>query len=357
MLKRRSAGCDSEKRSASLAKTQISFCLIAVLALQIAVAAGQQGSSKNQEGFRTPDKAQSFTAPELLAQFSADDDEYTLGEGDEITVEVWDHPELSGKQAVGPDGRITLSQAGPIKIANLSREDAAKSIRESFSRYYSGLVVTVKVDSYTSNRVFVLGRVMKPGILQFETPPTLLEAVTRAGGLPVGGSGAEKAALARCAIFRGRDRVVWIELRRLLTGDNLALNIRLKRNDIVYIPDSDDQLVYVLGEVHTPGAYRLTPNMTFLDALSLAGGPTTDANSNKMKIVRPNRNLERDVSLKDLLAMKPALNISLNEGDIIYVPKRGLANFGYIVEKITPFTTLLLFGSTFGKAFGGSTTK
>lgn len=335
----------------------MSLCLIAILGLQMAVA-GQQGFPPNTpQGFRTPDKAKSFTTPELLAAFEGADEEYTLGEGDEITVEVWDHPELSGRQAVGPDGRITLAQAGPIKVTDLSRDGAAKSIRESYSRYYSGLVVTVKVDSYISNRVFVLGRVMKPGILQFETPPTLLEAVTRAGGLPVGGAGAQKAALARCAVFRGRDRVVWIEMRRLLTGDNLALNIRLKRNDIVYIPDSDDQLVYVLGEVHSPGAYRLTPNMTFLDALSLAGGPTMDASANKLKIVRPNQNLEKEISLKDLLAMKPGLNVSLNEGDIVYVPKRGLANFGYIVEKVTPFTTLLLFGSTFGKAFGGSTTK
>jgi len=132
MLKKRSAASNFGKQSAARVRTQISFCLIAIIGLQIAVA-GQQGSPEAQNVFRSPDKSKSYTTPELLAAFEAGDDEYTLGEGDEITVEVWDHPELSGRQTVGPDGRITLSQAGPVKVTDLSRDGAAKSIRESYS--------------------------------------------------------------------------------------------------------------------------------------------------------------------------------------------------------------------------------
>src|SRR4029078_11235654 len=150
MLRKRSGECSSGKRSASLARTQITFCLIAIFGLQMA-AAGQQGSPDDKQVFHSPDKSKAYTTPELLAAFEAGYEENTLGEGDEITVEVWDHPELSGRQTIGPDGRITLSQAGPVKLTDLSRDGAAKSIRESYSRYYSALVVTVKVDSYISN--------------------------------------------------------------------------------------------------------------------------------------------------------------------------------------------------------------
>jgi len=324
--------------------------LIALLPAPMLAQEARPLSPRPQEGFRSPEKSKTFTSADMLARFEAGDEkEYALGEGDELSVEVWDHQELSGKHVVGPDGRITLSQAGSVPVAGLSREEATNAVKEALARYYLDLAVTLRVDKYTSHRVFILGRVTNPGTLFFETPPTLLEVITRAGGLPVGGLGAEKAALARCAVFRGRDKVVWIELKSLLNGANLALNIRLKRNDTVYLPDSDDQLVYVLGEVRTPGAYRLTPNMSFLDALSLAGGPTKDAAEGKLAVIRQGQEIEKEFSFNDLLKPGSKLNYSLNEGDIIYVPRRGLAKTGYVLERLNPFSSLLLILTTLAK--------
>jgi protein involved in polysaccharide export with SLBB domain/glycosyltransferase involved in cell wall biosynthesis len=317
--------------------------LIALLASNLMAQETKVPATIPQDGFRTPDKAKTFTSSELLAKFDAGNETvYTIGEGDELTIEVWDHQELSGKHIVGPDGKITIPQAGPVQIAGLSREEAAGAVENALSEYYRDPAVTVRVDRYTSYRVFILGRVTHPGALFFDSPPTLLDVITRAGGLPVGGSGAEKAALARCAVFRGREQVVWIELKSLLNGTNLALNIRLKRNDLVYLPDSDDQLVYVLGEVRTPGAYRLTPNMTFMDALSLAGGPTKDASTTKLHLFRPSQQIEAELSLGDLIKPGSKLNYSLNEGDVLYVPSRRLARAGYIFERVNPFAYLLL---------------
>ena len=303
------------------------------------------------EGFviQDMDPGEKFASEELLARFEAPSGEaYRLGEGDELAIEVWDHPKLSGRHVIGPDGMITLPVAGSHHLAGLARDDATKAVKQAFSSYYLDLLVTVRVDRYGSNRVYVLGRVGQPGILHFETAPSLLEAITRAGGLPVGGVGADKASLTRCAVFRGRDRVVWIDLKGLLTG-NMALNIRLQRNDVVYIPDADDQLVYVLGEVHTPGAYHLTPEMSFMDALALAGGPTEDAAVNSMKIVRPGQRARKKISTRKLLKPDPDLNVLLEENDILYVPRSGLASFGYVMNKLNPFTTLLLFGAALMK--------
>lgn len=306
--------------------------------------------AKPEEGFTTPNKSKSFTTAELLAQFDAGEErDYSLGAGDELTVDVWDHPELSGKHIVGPDGKITLQHAGSLIVAGLTRDEAAEEIKQLLGRFYYNLLVTVRVDKYTSYRVMILGRVTNPGTLFFDTAPTLLEVITRAGGLPIGGTGAEKAALARCAVFRGRDKVVWIELKNVLNATDLSLNIRLRRNDLVYLPDSDDQLVYVLGEVRTPGAYRLTPNMSFLDALSLAGGPTRDASNSKMHIIRQGKQIETEFSFNSLLKADSKLNYSLSEGDIVYVPPRRLARFGYVIDKLNPFASLLLVFSTLSK--------
>jgi polysaccharide export outer membrane protein len=148
----------------------------------------------------------------------------------------------------------------------------------------------------------------------------------------VGGTAAEKAALGRCAIFRGRDRIVWVELTTLLTGQNPGLNLRLRRNDIVYIPDADHQLAYVLGEVQKPGAFRLTPDMSFMDACASAGGLTKDAASDRIHLIRPSQEVNRAVLLDALLKPDSPGTIALAEGDILYAPKRGLAEAGYMLE-------------------------
>ena len=299
--------------------------------------------------FRLPDKAVNASPMELLRQFeAAEETDYILGEGDEISLDAWGRPELGGRHKIGPDGCITLPYVGQLRFAGLTRGNAARSALKAWAPLYDGLAVTVQVLKYESNRIFVLGRVASPGVLHFDNQPTLLEAVTRAGGLPIGGIGAEKAALARCMVFRGRDKLVWIELRSLLNGSNLALNIRLQRNDTLYIPDSDDQLIYVMGEVRKPGAIRMTPDMTFLSALAQAGGPTEDARTGKVRVVRPSAGIEREFDLADFYRAGKSQNVALQDGDVIYVARSGFAKVGYVLQKLSPLTGWMLFTTAFG---------
>jgi polysaccharide biosynthesis/export protein len=268
-----------------------------------------------------------------------------MDDGDQLTVNIWGRPELSGKYTIGPDGKITLPLVGSVTMAGKTREEAQEVIKTSLSRYYEDLSVIVSVDQYSSYKIMILGRVGVPGSLSFERQPTLLDVLTKAAGLPIGGIGADKAALARCAIFRGRDRVIWIDLKPLLSQGQLQLNIRLARNDLVYLPDADDQLVYVLGNVKAPGAYHLTPTMSFLDALSLAGGPTEDAALSKLSLVRTTNGQHQQIALSEFTQGEARKNFALEEGDILYVPPRGLARFGYVMQKFSPLTGFAVFGT------------
>ena len=305
-------------------------------------------AAEEKSRFETPTKESLVTALDLLREFEAPEDkDYRLGEGDEIVISVWGRAELSGKHTIGPDGNITLPYVGLFPIANLTRTQAAVAAQQAWRNFYDAVTVTVQVQRYEANKIFVLGRVANPGVLRFEGQPTLLEAVTRAGGLPIGGIGAEKAALARCMVFRGRDKLVWIELRNLLNGTNLALNIRLQRNDTLYIPDSDDQLVYVMGEVKRPGVVRVTPEMTFLSALAQAGGPTEDAKTGKIRLLRPNAGIDRDFNLNDFYRLPKNQDVRVQDGDIIYVSRSGMAKLGYVMQKLSPLTGWMLFGTAF----------
>ena len=73
-------------------------------------------------------------------------------------------------------------------------------------------------------------------------------------------------------IVRGKDTVIWIDLRDLLENGNMMLNARLKNGDFIFIPQSQDQIAYVLGQVRSPGVLVLRSQMTILDAVMSAGG-------------------------------------------------------------------------------------
>lgn len=302
--------------------------------------------TQTEPGFQVRQKQKTISTEDIIRQFEAPAlVDYTLGKGDEITISVWNHPELSGKHVIGPDGKVTLPVAGVVSLLDLTREASQEAIRTALQKFYADLAVTVQVDKYTSYRIFVLGRVGSPGALQFESQPTLLDVVTRAASLPIGGIGADKTGLGRCAIIRGRDQVVWVDLRVLLNQGNMALNIRLARNDMIYMPDAGDQLVYVLGEVKHPGAFRLTPDMSFLDAFTQAGGVTEDAVQDKIEVVRSTTGENRQFGMKDVLTNPRGVNFGLEDGDIIYVPKRNLAKFGYVLQKAAALAGFAVVGT------------
>jgi len=315
--------------------------LLAALLSTVAFAQEQ-----NNPAFHVHTKENKISSKEAIQAFEAPVvSSYTLESGDELTVEVWGHTELSGHHVLGPDGRITLPVAGVLSIAGLSREEAEKAIASAFAKFYNDLAITVRIDRYTSFRVYVLGRVANPGAIQFESQPTILDVITRAGSLPIITNGGEKTVLGRCAVIRGRDQQIWIDLTSLLSRGDLSANIRLARNDLVYIPDAGDQLVYVLGQVAHPGSFRLTPDMSFLDAFTLAGGATEEGSADKISVVRPSNGTNREFRLKDLLASPKELNFALNEGDIIYVPERTLGKLGYVLQKTSPLTGFAVIGS------------
>ncbi|MDB0542244.1 SLBB domain-containing protein [Ralstonia solanacearum] len=295
--------------------------------------------------FKVAQKSDRIVFPDAaeLARLDAPQDaEQRLGEGDTLNVSVWGRAELSGHFLVGPDGRITLPLAGSVRVADATREEAASRIGASLKRFYQAPAVTVGIEQYTSNRITVLGRVQNPGTLQFEHTPTVLEVLARAGSLPVID---KQATLTRCAIFRGREQIIWIDLKRLLNDGEIAQNLRLHRGDLIYIPDSFDTLVYVMGQVGKPGAYRLTPNMSLLDALAQAGGPNEDAAPEEIAIYRPASKAVQRVPLRSLLTADHGVNFALEEGDVIYVPKSGIADFGYVSRQIAAGLTVLTVGA------------
>lgn len=268
-------------------------------------------------------------------------EEYELGPGDELTLDFGGRTELNSKRIVGPDGRITLPLAGPIALADKTRGQAADAILAALSPYYQNLSVTVGVDKYTANRVLLLGAVEHPGVLSFDSPPTLLEVVTR-GGVLGGGEGLQKlpAFPERCAIYRGDDKVMWVDLRALLSSGNALADLRLRRGDLVYVPSTQDRYVSVLGQVAHPGAMQLEANSTLAKLLAQAGGLSDAAGDNpQIRIISPSTGKTRTITYRQVLQSAP-LDLTLRPGDIVFIPKSGFNKVSYVFEKLSPLVSI-----------------
>jgi polysaccharide export outer membrane protein len=277
---------------------------------------------------------------DVLRSFEpAADEAYRLGKGDEITVDFAGRPDLVARLVVGPDGRITLPLAGDIKVEGMTRPEAAKTIGAAMSNFYDNLAVEVSVTRYTSNRVLVLGAVGTPGEVSFEGTPTLLEALTHSG--LVTGPNKVGAIPERCAIYRGSNQVVWVALRQLVESGNTLADMRLRRDDVIYVPSLTERFVSVLGEVNHPGAIPITGESTLASVLSDAGGLTDQAGNNAhIQIVDAATGNSRTLTFKDALNPVKSREVVLKPGEIIFVPKSGFARATYILQRLNPMFQL-----------------
>ncbi|KAA3606639.1 MAG: sugar transporter [Calditrichaeota bacterium] len=273
--------------------------------------------------------------------------DYKLGPGDQLELLVSLRPELTGQYLVGPDGTITVPLAGEIMVEGLTRTVAQQTIKETLLEYYDSLSMTLKILNYANNKVFVLGNVKRPGIVEFRGRRTLLEALSRSDVAIFEGKNLD---FARCAIIRGKEQIIWIDINELLNNGNLSLNIDLANNDIIYVPEAMQANIYVMGEVRSPGSYQVKGTMSLLDAINSAGGFSIDAVQSEVKLIRYNGGKDGEViniDLRDFYRTgNYAQNYLLENNDIVYIPKKGLATITYYLSFINPFAQTIIVSKT-----------
>jgi polysaccharide biosynthesis/export protein len=294
--------------------------------LILAAAYTQAQSAPSQSGLQQHPLAQ------LEQSQPKSSDEYTLAAGDELNVIVAGRPELSGPQTVGPDGAITIATVGSVNLAGLSREAAASAIASTLKRLYTSVSVTVQVTKYGSNKIILFGDVEHPGVMQFEGPPSLIEAITRGGAL-LGDGKTHSGMPTSCTFFRGKDTELTVNLKEAFrSGD-----IKLRRGDLIYVESDSEKLISVLGEVKTPRPVPLKDESTLISLITDAGGFTPEAGSNPtIQIINPKTGKEQIVKQNDLLKNPMHTDVTLERGDYIFVNKSGIAKMGFVLTQLSP---------------------
>ncbi len=178
-------------------------------------------------------------------------------------------------------------------------------------------------------KIVVMGEISQPGTIQFETPPTVTELLSKAGGFTTN-AGRNNILIIRNN--KGVSQLISVNIEKTLEQGDATQNPLLQDGDIVYVP-REDKRVLVLGEVTTPGYYNLYSKMTVIDAISKSGGLTKNADEKKIVVVR--QKAMKIINVRDILR-KGELdqNMELQNGDIVYAPMTSIANFESFLSHI-----------------------
>jgi polysaccharide export outer membrane protein len=129
----------------------------------------------------TPPAARAASAVGTSRPWNEED--YRLGPGDKLRVEVYREAQLSQSLQVRPDGKITLPLIGDVAAAGHTSLELRDSIATSLRDYVTNPVVTVIVQEANANQIYVIGEVPTPGVQVLQGPITALQALAQAGGL------------------------------------------------------------------------------------------------------------------------------------------------------------------------------
>ena len=243
---------------------------------------------------------------------------YIIGPQDVLSITVFDQATLSNKYTVETDGTFTFPLVGRVKAAGKTLRDFEGELKRLLADgYFKDPQLSVAVDEYRSQRIFVVGEVRQPGTVALAGGMTLIEVLARAGSLLPTASGevlvvrhGEKADGPRLP-DAGASDVIRVSIKELEAGGRVQ-NVPLRDGDTIFVPQA--AFVYVFGQVRNPGSYPIQRDTTVLQALSLAGGVTEMGAMNRIRIVRIVDGEKKEIRVKATDTVKG--------GDTLIVPER-----------------------------------
>ncbi|HEX2695693.1 MAG TPA: polysaccharide biosynthesis/export family protein [Acidobacteriota bacterium] len=250
--------------------------------------------------------------------------EYKIGPKDLLEITVFELPELNQSVRVSEDGSISLPLLGQVVIEGMAKDAVEKKLASLLEeKYLKKARVTVFIREYQSQRVAVIGAVGKPGMYELIGRTTVLQLISKAGGLT------DRASSEMFVLREAKNGVrarIAIDLDDLINNGNQKLDIPLQANDTINIPIDQMINIFVFGEVRNPGALqvKMSKRTTLLQAIAQAGGPIEGAARGGVTIKRKDRKTGKEikmkVNLKDVIKGKRP-DIELLEGDVIFVPE------------------------------------
>jgi polysaccharide export outer membrane protein len=240
---------------------------------------------------------------------TAQAEDYQIGSGDVLSIMVFGYDELKTKARVSENGSIEFPLIGSVQVGGLKTSAAARKINELLADGYIVRPQTqIYIEEFRSKKVIVLGQVNKPGLVELTGPATLLELISKAGGLSK--DAGETVTIKRTV--NGKEEFISVDLKKLIESGASKDNISILSGDSVSVAKAS--VCYITGEIKKPGSYPCDSETTVLKMISLAGSFTGIASESNIKI-------NRIVDGKKQLLEKVSLDTKVMPDDVIEVPE------------------------------------
>ncbi len=237
--------------------------------------------------------------------------DYLIGPGDEIVIRGWGQVDINIHAVVDRNGEINLPKVGAINVTGIRYQELQGYLKKAIGHVFRNFNLDVTLGKLRSVQVFVVGQARQPGVYTVSSLSTLVNTLFASGGPSTKGS------LRHIQVKRNGQIITELDMYDLLLKGDKSKDIPLLPGDVIYIPPVG-HLVAIAGSVNNPAIYELKDdNTTLADMLSLAGGLTSVAAGDK---VRVERITDHDMRQVDEFPLdKAGLARTLKDGDLVEV--------------------------------------
>ncbi len=204
---------------------------------------------------------------------------YVLGPGDAVNVDVWGASHNSFQSTVSPDGTIQIEGFGPVSVSGLTVEQANARLRSQLGARYQSSKIRLTVGQTKTIIVNVMGEVNVPGTYTLSAFSTVFNALYMAGGI------SEIGTLRNIKVFRNNRQISTVDVYDYILNGKQTGNVRLADNDVIIVGPYES-LVNITGKVKRPMYYEMKKTESVGALLNYAGGFTGDAYKKSVRIIR-----------------------------------------------------------------------
>lgn len=270
----------------------------------------------------------------VLACVHAAPPSYRLGPDDVVSVTVLRHPEFSGEFLVTPDGWVAVPVIGKTMVAGKTIDEFAAVVNKGLKNRLRHPEVTVSLKTPRMQRIYVLGAVVKPGILEYKAGWHVTEALAAAGGLLDNGLQAD------ISVMHADGTTTAIDLSAMLQDGKATAASQLFPDDVVIVQKRYSRIA-VLGFVNKPGYYDLQNGqpMHLSEAIGMAGGVESKRGQLKEVAVLRTQDGKQQRIVVNLEAFLRQADVKQNPellaGDVIYIPETRKPDWSSIFQIIS----------------------
>jgi protein involved in polysaccharide export with SLBB domain len=192
-------------------------------------------------------------------------DDYVMGPGDEIRVQLYGKENASYSLAIGREGFIDFPSLGPIAASGQTFQQLRSELENRIKEQKIGVEAFISFGALRTMQVFVMGDAYRPGAYNVNGMATVTQALQAAGGIDTVGS------LRKIQVKRAGQKVIDVDLYKMLVWGDTSQDIRLRSGDTVFIPAKGSE-ISIDGLVKRPAIYELSGPAALVNVLGLAGG-------------------------------------------------------------------------------------